>query len=204
MRGFATAEFQLVLLRRMADFQPELVEDTLDRIGATRGDLRAAHARWQSMLRSRAFPPGIAGYRAVLGPPAESLPKPVGAVTLTAHRWWLPLWPGLQYEVVTGERGIALQEWLVRASDSPLPRFGTVAELTPWSAVVGDVAASFADVEHAEGDAPSRWAVEFAEPGADPSRRYRATFVWGLLQVVDEVVHSDRIRSARRGSADVD
>jgi hypothetical protein len=191
VRGFATAEFQLVLLRRMADFQPELVEKTLRALGVSRGDLREAHARWQAMLRSRAFPPGVAGRRAVLGPPAETRQRTVGAVTVATHHWTLPLWPDLRYEVVTGERGVVLQEWLTRATGSPVPTFDTVADLTPWSAVVGDVAARFLDADHADGDAPSRWFVEFSAGVADDRRRYRATFVWGLLQRVDEVVHRD-------------
>jgi hypothetical protein len=188
MQGFGTSEFELVLLRRMADYQPELVEETLRRIGSSRAELRCAHARWQGMLRARRFPPGLAGRRLVLGRPEASVPRPVGALTLVAHRWSLPLWPELRFEVVASPDGWIAQEWLVRADGSRLPQFTYVDDLTPWSAVVGDLGASFPDATHAEGDAPSRWVVEFGGPAADGSAgRYRAHFVWGLLQHVDQL-----------------
>jgi hypothetical protein len=172
----------------MADYRPELVEETLRRIGSSRSELRRVHARWQGMLRARSFPPGVAGRRLVLGRPAASVPRPVGALTLVAHRWVLPLWPELRFEVVASPEGWIAQEWLVRADGSRLPRFVSVADLTPWSAVVGDLGASFPGAMHAEGDAPSRWVVEFAAPAADGSAaRYRAHFVWGLLQQVDQL-----------------
>jgi hypothetical protein len=61
MRGFARREFQLMLLRRMADFQPELVARAYAKAGATRADYLAAHNRWQSLaaLAQRAGRPRI-------------------------------------------------------------------------------------------------------------------------------------------------
>ena len=46
MRGLARREFCLVLLRRMADLRPDLVE-ALPQLGASRGEAHAAHTRWQ-------------------------------------------------------------------------------------------------------------------------------------------------------------
>ena len=69
MRDFGPWEIQLMLLRRMADFQPDLVTAALDEMGATRAQQRAAHHRWQQLLRSSRFDHGITGIRAALGPP---------------------------------------------------------------------------------------------------------------------------------------
>src|ERR1700754_2990992 len=78
MKGFARREFQLVLLRRMADFQRDLVEDAYTAIGLTRREYLAAHTRWQRMLRSRRAPRGIDLYRAVLGPPDTERTQQLG------------------------------------------------------------------------------------------------------------------------------
>jgi len=50
---FGLDHFQLVLLRRMADHHPELVDDALRTLGASHSDLRDAHRRWQARLHSR-------------------------------------------------------------------------------------------------------------------------------------------------------
>jgi hypothetical protein len=39
VRGFGRYEFELMLLRRMADFQPGLVTSALEQLGAGRADL---------------------------------------------------------------------------------------------------------------------------------------------------------------------
>ncbi|MFD0541120.1 hypothetical protein ACFQY7_52120 [Actinomadura luteofluorescens] len=70
MKGFARREFQLVLLRRMADYQPGLVEDAMRSLGASRTEMREVNARWQRILRSRTFPRGRRRFETVLGPPA--------------------------------------------------------------------------------------------------------------------------------------
>src|SRR5882757_2141607 len=66
---FGLDHFQLVLLRRMADHHPDLVDDALRTLGASHSDLRDAHRRWQVRLHSRTFPSGERGYRTALGPP---------------------------------------------------------------------------------------------------------------------------------------
>ena len=55
MKGFARFEFQLMLLRRMADLQPDLVADALSQLGASRAEARAAHRRWQELQHSSRF-----------------------------------------------------------------------------------------------------------------------------------------------------
>ena len=45
-------DFQLVLLRRMADHNPDLVEDARRELGASLADMREANKRWQAMIRS--------------------------------------------------------------------------------------------------------------------------------------------------------
>jgi hypothetical protein len=181
LKGLARREFQLVLLRRMADYQPVLVERALRSLGASRTEMREVNARWQRILRSRTFPPGRRRYEAVLGPPADVAERWFGDVPCELA-WWPPLqlWPGLRFEVLVGPDGSVLHEWLVRAGGGP-PRIRTVADLTPWSCVVGDVEARFAPVEHQPGDAPSRWHTTFSAPDGTA---HVAHFVWGLLQTV--------------------
>ncbi|NKQ29088.1 hypothetical protein HF200_33415, partial [Streptomyces galbus] len=49
---FTPLHFQLVLLRRMADHNPDLVEDARRELGVTLLEMREANKRWQAMLRS--------------------------------------------------------------------------------------------------------------------------------------------------------
>jgi hypothetical protein len=183
--GFGERELQLVLLRRMADFQPELVRTARHRLGASGEEMRLANQRWQAMLRSRRGWRGVSRYRQVLGEPAGEGLRRIGDLRARAVSWDLPLWPDLRFEVLEGPGGWVVHEWLVRAPGVAVPALRTVAELTPWSCVVGDVAIRFAPVRHLEGDAPSRWALLFLTPeaGGEP-RRHLARFVWGLLQTV--------------------
>jgi len=185
MRGFARREFQLMLLRRMADFQPELVTRAYQTAGATKADYLAAHNRWQSMLRSAQAPPGLALYEAVLGPPDGEREEAVGDVTLTALTWPLAgLWPDLRFELKVGFGGVVLNDWLVRAPDAPIPALG---RLDPWSCVVGDVVASYPASRQADPGIPSRWLIHV--------NGQRLTFVHGLLQTAaaeeaDEAPHA--------------
>jgi PIN domain nuclease of toxin-antitoxin system len=182
VQGFGRREYQLVLLRRMADFQPELVAGALGRIGATPTDLRAAHRRWQSMLRSARFPRDVQRYAAVLGTPDSERTVQVGDAECISRAWALAeLWPELQWEVFTDRAGLVLNEWLIRRAGSPVDLPSDVAALTPWSCVVGDLAAAYPDARHSDPGIPSRWLVEMAGPHSS----HRATFVWGLLQKVE-------------------
>jgi hypothetical protein len=185
MKGFARREFQLVLLRRMADYQPDLVAAAMRSLDATRTEMRAVNARWQRILRSPRFPAGERRLRTVLGPPAGGVDRRLGDVTCRTDWWELPLWPDLRFEALIGPDGSVLHEWLVRPAGVPAPRLESVADLTPWSCVVGDVADRFAPAEHQADTLPSRWQVHFTAPGPEGTGPYVAHFVWGLLQTVE-------------------
>ncbi|MEU4117217.1 hypothetical protein AB0F71_22305 [Kitasatospora sp. NPDC028055] len=188
INGFGVTEFQLFLLRRMADYHPELVEDAVRRLGATRASMREANKRWQAMVRAPRFPRGGARYAAVLGPAEASLPRRIGDLACTARQWVLPLWPELRFEVLLGPAEIGapvLNEWLVRAPGAPGPELRTVADLAPWGCVVGDVGEAFPGAVPREGSAPTRFRLDFAAPGADGrAGSWTADFTWGLLQEV--------------------
>ncbi|SFO65935.1 hypothetical protein [Actinomadura madurae] len=184
MKGFARREFQLVLLRRMADYQPELVEDAMRSLGADRTEMREINARWQRIVRSRTFPRGRRRYEAVLGP-ATVAERRIGDVVCDVARWPpFPLWPGLRFEILMAPDGTVVHEWLVRDEGAPVPRLETVDDLVPWSCVVGDVDERFGAVAHQDGDAPSRWHATLTAPDGTT---YVAHFVWGLLQTVVSV-----------------
>lgn len=180
MHGLARREFQLVLLRRMADYNPGLVADARDLLRATLADQRAANRRWQMMNHSRTAPHGMARLRAVLGPPEELTETVVGDITCETARWPLSLWPDLRYEALVAPGGALWNEWLVRAPGIAPPPMAGLAGLAGWSCVVGDVAARLTDAAPREGDAPSRWLMRRTEDGVT----YDAHFVYGLLQEV--------------------
>jgi hypothetical protein len=184
MRGFGRREFQLVLLRRMADYQPDLAVSAARSLGASRTETREVNARWQRILRSARFPGGERRLRIVLGPPAEEADRRVGDVVCRTAWWELSLWPDLRFEAVFGPDGSIVREWLVRPAG---PRLD--GELTPWSCVVGDVAERYAPVRHHPDTTPSRWQVVFS-PG--DGRSLVAHFVWGLLQTLTELDQPER------------
>ncbi|WP_371478515.1 hypothetical protein [Kitasatospora sp. NBC_00315] len=189
VEGFATTQFQLVLLRRMADFNPGPVERAVVRLGCTGAEAREANRRWQAMVRSARFPRGARRYAAVLGPPEATFRRRIGDLVCTAQQWSLPLWPELRFEILLapGEAGAApvLNEWLVRAAGSPPPALRTLADLTPWSCVVSDLGAAFPDARPREGSAPTRWQLDFTAPGpTGEPQLLTADFTWGLLQEV--------------------
>lgn len=174
MRGFARREFQLMLLRRMADFQPELVSDAIAKVGATRAEYMAAHNRWVSLLRSPSAPQGLALYEAVLGPPDAEREEAIGDVSLSALTWPLTgLWPELRWEMLVTDLGGVLNGWLVRAAEAPVP---ALDKLDPWSCVVGDVLVRYPMAQQADPGVPSRWIIDL--------NGRSLTFVHGLLQVV--------------------
>jgi hypothetical protein len=180
---FGPSEFQLMLLRRMADFQPGLVEDAVRSLGAPRQAVTDANRRWQAMVRSRRFPGGNGRYRLILGEPRAAFLRRVGALTTEVTRWSLPLWPDLRFETIAVPGGPVLQEWLVRPDPATRPQLATTADLQPWSCVVGDLDGAFAAPQHVDDGAPSRWIVTFtADDGHGVPQRYLARFVWGLLQ----------------------
>ena len=172
MRGLARREFCLVLLRRMADLRPDLVAEALPRLRASRGEAHAAHTRWQALQHSRRAPRGLALRTAVLGPPEELEDRRFGDLDVQVRRWPLPLWPHLFWEVLTGPGGSVLNEHLVRAPGSPVPR-ATISDLRVWEHVLDDVIV-LPGAESVDPGIETRWAVHL--PGGA-----RAAFVWGLL-----------------------
>jgi hypothetical protein len=180
VKGFARREFQLMLLRRMADFQPLLVEDAIAALGATRAQYMAAHNRWQFMLHSKRAPRGLELYLAALGPPDAEIARQVGDVTVTAFQWPLAgLWPELRWEAVVGVNDVVLHGWLARTSGSPVPALPALARLAPWSCVVGDVLEHHPEASQRDPDIPTQWLVE--QDGC------QLWFVHGLLQAVQAV-----------------
>ncbi|WP_153816119.1 hypothetical protein [Streptomyces sp. SUK 48] len=181
--GGVTLDFQLVLLRRMADHQPELVDEARRTLGVSVGEMREANKRWQAMVRSPRARGAAARYRSVLGEPESVEPRTLGDVDCEARRWALPLWPGLRFEVLVGPDGAVWNEWLVRAPGAAAPALRTVEDLAPWSCTVDEVARAFPPARPLEGTAPTRWGLAFTAPDRDGvPHEMVAEFTWGLLQ----------------------
>ncbi|MCX4551300.1 hypothetical protein OG709_10195 [Streptomyces sp. NBC_01267] len=178
---FGPLDFQLVLLRRMADHQPALVDDARAELGVSLADMREANRRWQAMVRSPRSHGALRRYRSVLGEPVATVRRRIGDLECEARQWPVPLWPGLRFEVLTAPGGGVWNEWLVRAPGAAGPVLRTAEDLVPWSCTVDEVARAFAPVRPLEGTAPTRWRLAFTPPGGRPCV---AGFTWGLLQEV--------------------
>ena len=174
MRGLARREFCLVLLRRMADLRPDLVADALPRLGADRAQAREAHRRWQALQHSSRAPRELGLRAAVLGPAEEVGERAFGDLTFTVHRWPLPLWPRLRWEVLSSPGGAVWHEQLARGGPPAPP--ASAGHLQVWETVLDDVAGMPGAVGRDPGVA-TRWEVDL------PSG-VRARFVWGLLQEI--------------------
>ena len=114
MNGFGSLEFQLVLLRRMADFQPGWVEDALRALKCDRARMRA-NRRWQARRHASGGRGELGRYRSALGPPEAEERRRLGDLECRALRWPVPLWPSLRFEVLAAPGGGAWHAWLVRA-----------------------------------------------------------------------------------------
>ncbi|WP_328427963.1 hypothetical protein [Streptomyces sp. NBC_00443] len=182
---FTPLDFQLVLLRRMADHNPDLVDGARHELGASIAGMREANKRWQAMVRSPRARGAASRYRSVLGAPESVITRKVGDLECEAWLWPVPLWPDLRFEVLLAPNGAVWNEWLVRAPDSEAPPLHTLADLTPWSCTVDEAARAFAPARPLEGTAPTRWGLAFAAPDGEGVRReVVAEFTWGLLQRV--------------------
>lgn len=180
---FTVRDFQLVLLRRMADHNPQLVDDARRTLGVTLAEMREANKRWQAMVRSPRSRAAASRYRSVLGAPGSEGKRTIGDLECVAWQWPLPLWPDLRFEVLVGPRGAVWNEWLVRAPDAPGPALRTLEDLTPWSCTVDEAARAFAPARPLEGTAPTRWGLAFTAPDAQGTpHEVVAEFTWGLLQ----------------------
>lgn len=184
-RPFTAVDFQLVLLRRMADHNADLVEDARHELGVSIADMREANRRWQAMLHSPRSRAAASRYRSVLGTPESVTPRRIGDLECEAWLWPVPLWPDLRFEVLVAPNGVAWNEWLVRTPGAPSPELHTPDDLRPWSCTVDEVAHAFAPARPLEGTAPTRWGLAFTAPDAAGVRRECvAEFTWGLLQRV--------------------
>ncbi|MFJ3664909.1 hypothetical protein ACIPSE_00465 [Streptomyces sp. NPDC090106] len=183
-RPLTPLDFQLVLLRRMADHNPDLVEDARHALGVSLADMREANKRWQAMLRSPRARPAASRYRSVLGAPERVVTRTVGDMECEAWLFPVPLWPDLRFEVLLAPGGTSVwNEWLVRAPGAAGPEPRTLDDLTPWSCTVDEVARAFAPARPLEGTAPTRWGLAFTAPDRDGvPRECAAEFTWGLLQ----------------------
>ncbi|WP_320778114.1 hypothetical protein [Streptomyces sp. CRN 30] len=182
---FTPLDFQLVLLRRMADHNPDLVADARRTLGVSIADMREANRRWQAMLRSPRPRAAAARYRSILGTPESVRARTVGDLECEALLWPVPLWPDLRFEVTLAPNGAVWNEWLVRAPGAPGPEPRTLDDLTPWSCTVDEAARAFAPARPLEGTAPTRFGLSFTAPDAAGVRRSCvAKFTWGLLQRV--------------------
>ncbi|WP_329460356.1 hypothetical protein [Streptomyces sp. NBC_01497] len=172
--AFGPGAFQLVLLRRMADHQPDLVDEARRVLGASRADLREANRRWQAMVRSARGRGARARYRSVLGEPERAFRRRVGDLDCDALQWPVPLWPGLRFEIMVAPGGAVWNEWLVRAPGAPGPTLVTAADLRPWGCTVDELARAFPPARPLEGTAPTRFGLAFRAPagpgGTDAGR----------------------------------
>ncbi|MDG4823894.1 hypothetical protein O7635_18720 [Asanoa sp. WMMD1127] len=176
MYGFARREFTMTLLRRMADYQPELVRNAYTRLGATKADYLAAFNRWQTMLHSPRAPRGLDLLHAVLGPEDHLEAVRLGDVTATVCHWRLPLWPDLRWQAIVGAANVVIDGTLARGPDTPTPPLPETP--APWSCVVADTLARWPDARQVDPEVPARWLVE--------TDRHRLWFTHGLLQRVDD------------------
>ncbi|MFI7497579.1 hypothetical protein ACIBVL_03530 [Streptomyces sp. NPDC049687] len=180
---FTALDFQLVLLRRMADQSPERVDDARHGLGVSLVQMREANKRWQAMVHSPHSRGALSRYRGVLGEPESRTARRVGDLDCEAWQWLLPLWPDLRFEVLLDPNGSVWNEWLVRAPEAQTPDLRTLNDLTPWSCTVDEVAQAFPPARPLEGTAPTRWGLAFTAPDTlGVPREVVAEFTWGLLQ----------------------
>ncbi|MEV8548519.1 hypothetical protein AB0L04_01525 [Streptomyces glaucescens] len=178
---FTPLDFQLVLLRRMADHNPDLVADARRALGVSLTDMREANRRWQAMVRSPRGRTAAGRYRSVLGAPESRTPRRIGDLECEAWQWPVPLWPDLRFEVLAGAGGAVWNEWLVRAPGAAAPALRTLADLTPWSCTIDEAARAFTPARPLQGTAPTRWGLVLTGPGGEEAV---AEFTWGLFQRV--------------------
>jgi hypothetical protein len=181
----SAAEFPLVLLRRMADYQPQMVENARTHLGYDVTEMRAVNATWQRMLRGRHSRGSLGQLRRILGKPVEVIERTVGDAACRCEQWEITqdVWPGLRFEAFIGPGDMLLKEHLVRAPGVPRPTLRSLSDLTPWSCVLGDAAIAFGRLRQLEGSAPTRdLALVDVDDGTGVKVTVATEFVYGLLQ----------------------
>ncbi|WP_416984474.1 hypothetical protein [Streptomyces sp. T028] len=190
---FSVADFQLVLLRRMADHNPDLVDEARHGLGVSLAQMREANKRWQAMVHSPHARGALSRYRSVLGEPESRTARRVGDLDCESWQWPIPLWPDLRFEVLLAPNKSVWNDWLVRAPQTPGPEPRTLDDLAPWSCTVDEVARAFAPARPLEGTAPGLPhssksvggppGLAFTAPDAlGVPREVVSEFTWGLLQ----------------------
>ncbi|MFG1943879.1 hypothetical protein [Nonomuraea sp. NPDC048826] len=177
---YGVREFELTLMHRMRDVNAGRVEEALRAMGATRAELRAAHAHWTRLAHAGRAPKGLAALRSALGPPVHRGERRSGSLTCEVACWTLPSWPELEFEALAGPGGEVWNQWFVRPGGGRALAF---ADLEPWTCVVADIGAAFPGATQLEGGAPHHWAADFEHAGAT----YRARFVYGLYQGLERL-----------------
>ncbi|GKQ40351.1 hypothetical protein [Streptomyces sp. A012304] len=182
---FSPLDFQLVLLRRMADHNADLVDEIRHELGIPLTRMREANRRWQAMIHSPHGRGALSRYHAVLGEPESRTPRRVGDLDCETWHWPVSFWPELRFELLVSDKRSVGNEWLVRAPDAPAPDLRTLEDLTPWSCTVEEVAGAFTPAHPLEGEPPARSGLAFIAPDRNGVRReVAAEFAWGLLQRV--------------------
>lgn len=176
---FGPYEFQLVLLRRMADHQPGLVEDALRELGATRTAMREANKRWQARAHSPRGPNELDRYRAALGEPEARRPIPGFPAGHQEWAWPVPLWPELRFTAFVGPGRAVWSRALTRAPGAPVPELRGPADLLPWRCTIDEVYAAFPGARAREQVSPTLTRLDFTPPGGPACA---AEFAWGLFQ----------------------
>ena len=136
---FGPRDFQLVLLRRMADHQPGLVEDARHH-WAPRSPRcarpTAAGRRWSARPAAAARWPATARCSA-----SPSRSYAAGSAIWSATRCCgrVPLWPDLRFEVLAAPAGrCGTSGWSARPGRRA-PSLPTAEDLQPWSCTVDEV-----------------------------------------------------------------
>ncbi|MFF5972147.1 hypothetical protein ACFY7C_11580 [Streptomyces sp. NPDC012769] len=180
---FGPYEFQLVLLRRMADHQAGLVDEALRELGATHTEMREANKRWQAWAHAGRGPGEFDRCRRALGEPETRRPVAglPGLPDSEAGVWPVPLWPDLRFIVLVGPRRAVWSRSLTRAPGAAVPELRTAADLRPWRLTADEVWRGCRDPRPHEGVGPALVRLDFTLPD---DTRCAAEFAWGLLQRV--------------------
>ncbi|MER7520895.1 hypothetical protein [Streptomyces sp. NPDC126499] len=178
---FGPYEFQLVLLRRMADHQAGLVDEALRELGASHTAMREANKRWQAWAHARRGPGEFDRYRQVLGEPESRRPVTglPGVPDGEAWAWPVPLWPELRFTVLVGPRRAVWSRSLTRAPGAAAPELRTAADLRPWRVTADEVWRACPGARPREGVGPALVRLDFTLPDGTA---HAAEFAWGLLQ----------------------